>query len=390
MLNTPQNRASQSLEIDLSELDGRTYRCIDSCALCCLCQPELLPDEATRFSSDPRMTEGITDRHISPEVPGPAIKLKGSHGSCYFLQDKRCMIYKDRPHFCRAFPISIFVGWRIQLNANLSCRGIGLPGESLTALGSDLVSRYGPQRLGEELKGAQRVFTDFVRNTRDAWVAQSFSSVRKSADALLGELSDGLGLSKILTYAEKGRTRQNATPMDLARNARKTDAEADIEERALIDGTELFDLPDLSLLPVYIDDRLVWKIFRLFGKEIVGFRLSEDGSTEEFSRTDPSDVGMMPMTAEGRGEFQKYLSLVNHRDSFMGHAAYLLDMDGYEFNFGQAYLGAMATNAIDLWWRSSFLSLLAGKESLGPDEIREGVIFFDMDLLDLPTIGAFI
>jgi Fe-S-cluster containining protein len=389
-LNRPPNRTDQTLEIDLSELEGRTYRCIDSCALCCLCQPELLPDEEKRFSADARLAEGVASKHISPEVSGAAIKLRGAHGSCHFLQDKRCRIYEDRPHFCRSFPLNIFVGWRIQLNANLSCRGLGLPGESLEKIGSDLVSQYGPERLGRELRDANRVFADFVRNTRDAWVAQSFSSVRKAADALSEELSDELGLSRILTYAEKGQTRQNASPMDLARNSRKADAEADIEERALIDGTELFDLPDLSLLPVYIDQELTWKIFKLIGKEIVGYLLSEDGTTKEFSRTNPSDIGMLPMEAGGRKAFRDYLALVNRRDSFIGHAAYLLDTEGYEFNFGQVYLGAMATNAIDLWWRSSFLGHLAGKEALGPREIREGIIFFDMDLLDLPTIGAFI
>jgi len=389
-LNRQQDRTDPSLEIDFSELEGRTYRCIDSCALCCLCQPELLPEERERFSKDPGLAEGVSDRHISPEVSGSALKLRGAHGSCYFLQDKRCRIYQNRPHFCRSFPINVFVGWRIQMNANLSCRGIGLAGEDLGKTGAEVVSQYGSDRLRKELRDANRVFTDFVRNTRDAWVAQSFSSVRGAANALMEELSDGLGLSKILTYAESGQTRQNASPMDLARLARKADAEADIEERALIDGTELFDLPDLSLLPVYIGSDLEWRIFKLVGKEIVGYMLSEDGSIREISRTNPSDISLMPMTSGGKTAFKDYLSVVNNRDCFLGHAAYLLDSEGYEYNFGQAYLGAMATNAVDLWWRSSFLAHLAGRNELGPGEVREGIVFFDMDLLDLPTIGAFI
>ena len=389
-MTRPPKRIDPSLEIDFSELEGMTYRCIDSCALCCLCQPELLPEERKKFQGDARLAEGVAEKHISPEVSGSALKLRGAHGSCYFLQDNRCRIYQDRPHFCRSFPINVFVGWRVQLNANLSCRGFGLPGEYLGTIGADIISQYGPDRLRNELREASRVFTDFIRNTRDAWVAQSFSSVRGAANALMEDFSDDLGLSRILTYAETGQTRQNASPMDLARHARKADAEADIEERALIDGTELFDLPDLSLLPVYIDSDLTWRIFRLIGKEIVGFLLSEDGTTEEFSRTNPSDISLMTMSAGGKKAFRDYLAVVNNRDCFLGHAAYLLDSEGYEFNFGQAYLGAMATNAIDLWWRSSFLAHLNGKHELGEAEIREGVIFFDMDLLDLPTIGAFI
>lgn len=383
-------QASEALEIDYTEVEGKTYRCVDGCALCCLCQPELLPDEEARFRADSELSEGLADRHISPEVHGAAIKLRGAHGSCHFLRDKRCRIYQDRPHFCKAFPINVFIGWRIQLNANMSCRGMGLPGENLLDIARSNLSEYGDGRLRSELGSAKKVFTEFVRNTRDAWVAQSFSSVRGAGDALADELVDELGLSRLLTYAEHGRTKQNASASDIAKLVRKTEEEANVEERALIDGTELFDLPDLSLLPIYIDDKNRWSIFRLVGKEIIGYDLSEDGTTTQVSRTNPSDIELMPLTGSGKAAFKEYMALANSRDCFLGHAAYLCDMEGYEFNFAQVYLGALANNAIDLWWRASFLAKLAGGNELGPEQIREGIVFFDMDLLDLPTIGAFI
>ena len=383
-------RVEETLEVDYSEVEGRTYRCVDGCALCCLCQPELLPDEEARFRKDQRLAEGIAESHISPEVKGAAIKLRGAHGSCHFLRNKRCTIYQDRPHFCRAFPISVFVGWRVQLNANLSCRGMGLEGEKLGDLARSIVSEYGQERLVSEVAAAKSVFTEFVRNTRDTWTAQSFSSVRGAGHALGDDLVDELGLSRILTYAEHGRTKQNAPANDIARLVRRTEAEAGIEERALIDGTELFDLPDLSLLPIYIDEKNDWKIFKLVGKEIVGYQLDEDGQTREFTRVNPSETELVPLEPAGKKAMKEYLGLVNSRDSFLGHAAYLSDMDGYEFNFAQTYLGALATNSLDLWWRASFLARLERRESLGEREIREGIVFFDMDLLDLPTVGAFI
>jgi hypothetical protein len=284
----------------------------------------------------------------------------------------------------------VFVGWRVQLNANLSCRGMGLEGEKLGDLARALVAEYGSERLGAEVKEAKRVFTEFVRNTRDAWISQSFSSVRGAGSALGDELVDAVGLSRILTYAEHGRTKQNAPANEIARSVRRTEAEADTEERALIDGTELFDLPDLSLLPIYIDEANSWKIFRLVGKEIVGYLLDEDGNTREISRTSPSDIELLPLDSEGRRAMKDYLGVVNARDCFLGHAAYLSDMDGYEFNFAQTYLGALATNSLDLWWRASFLARLQRRESLSEKDVREGIVFFDMDLLDLPTIGAFI
>lgn len=383
-------RAEQGLEIDFSEVDGRTYDCAEGCALCCLCQPELLPDEELKFRKGERLAAGIADKHISPEVRGAALKLRGAHGSCYFLKDKRCEIYSDRPHFCRSFPINVFIGWRVQLNVNLSCRGIGLPGEDLRQVANCILSEYGNQKLVSELKEAKTVFTDFIRNTRDAWVAQSFGSVRSAATALSDELAEETGISRILTFAEQGKIRQNASPDLIARTVRKTEAEANINERALIDGTELFDLPDLALLPVYIDERFNWKIFRLVNNEIIGYALSEDGSTKESSRTNPPEVELLPFTEAGKASFKNYIEMVNARDCFMGHGAYLCDSEGYEYNFAQVYLGALANNALDLWWRASFLAALAGRERLGLEEVREGVIFFDMDLLDLPTIGAFI
>ncbi len=380
----------ESLDIDFSEVEGKSYRCVDRCALCCLCQPELLPNEERRFRADPRLKDSIADRHISPEVRGAALRLQGRHGACHFLKGRRCGIYQDRPHFCRAFPINIFVGWRIQVNANLSCRGIGLEGESLEELAMNVLRDYEDSELASELGTARTVFGEFEANAREAKVAQSLNSVRGAADALMDEFSDELGLSRALTYAEHGRTRQNAPASDIARLARRADASADIDERAMIDGVELFDLDDLSLLPVYIDEWLQWRIFQLRGKEVVGLELDEGGGTRETSRTDPASVQLLPLAADGRRAFQDYLRLVNRRDCFFGHAAHLCDLEGYDYNFAQVYVGAIANNALDLWWRASFLAGLADVETLGTKEIREGVVFFDMDLMDLPTIGAFI
>jgi Fe-S-cluster containining protein len=385
-----QQRSDSEPEIDLSELRDRTYRCIDSCALCCLCQPELLPDEERVFRADPRLKAGVSESHISPEVTGAAIALKGRHGACYFLQDKRCAIYDKRTHYCRSFPLNVFVGWRVQVNANLSCRGVGLPGEDLTLLGEHLLKEYGPGRLAEEVASANDVFTQFVRNTREAGVAQSFTSVRETVELLEEELTEPIGLSRTMTFAEHASPRQNSSAGDMVRRVRQTEAEADISDRALMDGVELFDLPDLSLLPVYVDQDLRWKIFRLVRKEIVGYDLHEDGRTVEVCRIDPSSVDLLPMNDGGRSAMRGYLRTVNARDCFLGHGAYLCDLEGYEYNFAQAYLGAAANNMIDLWWRASLLAHIAGTDELGPREIREGVVFFDMDLLDLPTIGAFI
>ncbi|MGD9963370.1 MAG: YkgJ family cysteine cluster protein [Thermoplasmata archaeon] len=375
---------------DLSELGGLTYTCVDGCALCCLCQPELLPEEERAFRGDPALASGIADKHISPDVEGAAIKLQGEHGACHFLRGKRCSIYDRRPHYCRAFPLSVFAGWRVQVNANLSCRGMGLPGEDLEATGRTLLARIGEGRLREELAESGKVFREFTDNTRDAKVAQSVPSLRVAADALMGDLTDELGLSRILTYAESGNTRQNSSPQDIARRARGSEPEADIHELGMSLGTELFDLPDLSYLPVYVDEGLTWRIFKLRADGITGYVLHEDGRTEERSKTAPGDVPLLPMADSGRKALEGYLRIVNGRDCFVGHAAHLLDLEDYSYNFAQAYLGALGHTAVDLWWRSSFLAGLRGATSLDGDDLKEGIVFFDMDMLDQPTIGAFL
>ena len=384
------NLSRKALEMDFSELKGRSYRCIDGCALCCLCQPELLPDEEAMFRSTPELAPYVAERHISPEVAGAALKLKGEHGSCCLLDDRRCRIYGKRPHYCRAFPVNVFVGWRIQLNANLSCRGIGLQGQSLEDIGREILERHGEAKLGAELASARSVFSQFIENCRSAKVSQSTTSVRDAGDLLSDELTSTMGLSRVMTYAEHGTIRQNTDAREIVKRIRMTEPEANVEERALIDGTELFDIADMSMLPVYVNKRLEWKIFKLEGKEIVGYDLEEDGNVREFSRTDPSDVYLLPMDSKALAVTQGYVSLVNRRDCFLGHAAYLCDEEDYQYNFAQVYLGALANNAVDLWWRSSLLAHLEGKSELGHDELQEGVVFFDMDFLDLPTIGAFI
>ena len=389
-MSLARNKTHTPPEPDLSELEGRSYTCIDGCALCCLCQPELLPGEEKEFMADPVLRAGITRKHISPEVLGAAIRLKGDYGACHFLNERRCVIYERRPHFCRVFPLNVFVGWRIQLNANMSCRGLGLPGIPLEQTGRELLSQYGDERLESELVSAAGVFAQFEENTKDAMVSQSFDSVRSAASMLVDELTDGIGLSRMMTYAEYGSSKRDSAPADLAKAARAMEAEADIAERALMDGVELFDLPDLSHLPVHVGPDLSWRIFKLEDKAIVGWELAEAGTTEEFCRLDPASVSLLPMSVEGRAALRRYVDVVNARDCFAGHAAYLCDMEGYEFNFGQVYIGTVANSVIDLWWRASLLAQLAGVDALGPDEVKEGIVFFDMDLLDLPTIGAFI
>ena len=54
-----------------------------------------------------------------------------------------------------------------------------------------------------------------------------------------------------------------------------------------------------------------------------------------------------------------------------------------------AYYGSVAVSALDLLWRASMMDHFMGT-GMGADGIREAIIFYDMDRLDAPAIGAFI
>ncbi len=84
-----------------------------------------------------------------------------------------------------------------------------------------------------------------------------------------------------------------------------------------------------------------------------------------------------------------YLRVLNSRDSMLGYAYYLVDAYGYEDPVANTYFGMMATTALDLLWRSSLLAYIQ-RGGLDKNGVMEGIISYDMDRLDAPTIGAFI
>jgi hypothetical protein len=66
-----------------------------------------------------------------------------------------------------------------------------------------------------------------------------------------------------------------------------------------------------------------------------------------------------------------------------------MDQLDYEDDLANAYYGSMCVAILDLLWRASMLDHFMGT-GMGADGIREAIIFFDMDRLDAPTIGAFV
>jgi hypothetical protein len=52
-------------------------------------------------------------------------------------------------------------------------------------------------------------------------------------------------------------------------------------------------------------------------------------------------------------------------------------------------MGVLSTSMLDMIWRASLIAHVKGTK-LDGDGVREGIIYYDMDRLDGPSIGAFI
>jgi hypothetical protein len=66
-------------------------------------------------------------------------------------------------------------------------------------------------------------------------------------------------------------------------------------------------------------------------------------------------------------------------------------MDGlnYEDDMSNVYYGSLSVAIIDLLWRSAMIDCFMGTGN-GAEGMKEAIIFYDMDRLDAPTIGAFV
>ncbi len=77
----------------------------ESCTLCCKLFLINLNEE--EFRSGKYLTEFVTedifDDFGTVEEYGLNIVKKNEDGSCFYIKDRRCSIYNDRPQVCRDF-----------------------------------------------------------------------------------------------------------------------------------------------------------------------------------------------------------------------------------------------------------------------------------------------
>jgi Fe-S-cluster containining protein len=372
---------ASDLDVDLSELEGRTFTCDDKCGLCCLCQPEVLPSEVPFFKKNyPQMivSKDQPHRHV-------ALALKNGQGPCSFLQpNRRCQIYADRPHYCRQFPLHLHAGTRLQVELDLSCRGVWTGGkEDALVAGGQLVADN-IETVRRTLQQSRQVYREFDANCVDAGIYKAPEALRRDVEKHIMDLTDVQYIAKVLDLSSEDEEMAMPPPVGPSEYDRR-----ELEASAMETGLESLAADDVYSAPVYCDPVYRWNIFLSKDGKVEWSVLNDDGGLTPVRTIDPRQVKLLEPDEEGRKVFAAYLGTLNRRDSMLGFAYYLIDDYGYEDHVANTYYGALAAAALDLLWRASLVAhIRSGK--LDRAGLIEGVIAYDMDRLDAPTIGAFI
>jgi len=337
------------LHVDSAELEGLKFRCIDGCAYCCLCPPELTGKDRDYFG-------GAHPAAVEERDGTSQLALQGGAGGCALLKDRRCTDYEQRPFHCRAFPVRVHLLDRVQACANLSCRGIDREkGAPLSELLDSMLKEEAASDLRMAASAALNEWGQFVNKAFLRGVPVELSGTR-------------LLLSEVIPR----------WPGEL---------EADRDEVAEL-VSETFGIQEASQLPVYISPALEWQVFQVRGDTLRRFGLGENGEMVPSGEWPLRAVPLLELTSEGRSEFSDYLQMLNRRDPMAGSAALVVRAMRFEEEFEEAYLDILRDCALDLWWRSSLLAFLRNAGVLGASEVREGIVFCDADFLDMAGIGG--
>ena len=367
-------------EVDYSEVTGKKVECPPQCGMCCLCQPEVLPEERAFFRNN------YPDCLVKSKGPEPyfALALKKGRGSCVFLDGRRCKVYDHRTTYCRQYPYHLYASDRLQVELDLSCRGAwyGTGADALTEA-KDIVARA-DKRIVSSLKESREVYRQFYSNCREAGVMSDPSTLRMTVSENLSMFTDLAYLSRIMDMSDIEPVMtlaglQPETRLDLP----------SLEEAGRDTAMESMSSDDPLSVPVYCDKDWNWNMFMAVDGTIEWMVMDDEGELHHKAFADADDIRLRVPDAGGVRVLNDYIKVLNSRDSFMGNVFSLIDANGYEDDMSNAYYGCLSVSVMDLLWRMSMLDHFMGTGS-SEQGMREAIIFYDMDRLDAPTIGAFV
>jgi hypothetical protein len=277
------------------------------------------------------------------------------------------------------------VGTRIQVELDLSCRGVWYGGkEDALVVGGRMVTEN-QIALSRTLQESRAVYREFEANCQDAGIHRAPEALRRDMAGAIGNMADVQYLAKVLDRSaeeeEMGSLPEPSSapeynPQELESSARET-------------GLESLAAEDVLSAPVYCDPQRRWNLLFARGDKVEWTVMDDEGDLKVARTIDPREVRLITPVDGGAEVFQAYLCMLNRRDSMLGYAYFLVDDYGYEDPVANSYFGAMAAAALDLLWRSSLIAHVRGGR-LDREGMIEGIIAYDMDRLDAPTIGAFL
>ncbi len=367
-------------EIDYSDVIGKKTECPEGCGMCCLCQPEVLPEERNFFRTKyPKamVKSRCEDQHF-------ALAMKKGKGSCVFLNDRKCDIYQNRTTYCRQFPYHFYVSDRIKVELDLSCRGVWTDNGNDAEAEAKQLAEASERRLNMAYREASAVYREFYSICKETGVMCDPSQLRMSISENLKNFTNLAYIAKVMNASLEepkmsldGITSDGKFEMD------------ELNDAAMDASLGSMGSDDPLSVPVYCDMNYNWNMFMAHENTIEWAVMDDEGELHHKGFVDAKDIKIREPDEEGKKVLMDYISVLNGRDSFLGNVFYMMDQLGYEDDMANSYYGAMCVTILDLLWRASMLDHFFGF-GMGAECIREAIVFYDMDRLDAPTIGAFV
>jgi len=349
--------------IDVSELIGKKIICPRECGLCCLCQPEILPEERNYFRTKHSRSLVKSNDHF-------ALAMKKGRGSCVFLDnERRCSIYDNRPTYCKQFPIHFHVSDRIKAELDLSCRGAWYnDGISAETEAKELASRSS-MRLTSALREATSVYNEFFDLCKEAGVYAERTELRSSVSENLTKFTDLNYIAKVMDSSlEEPCVSLNEITPDAKMNM------DELNEAAMEAALGSMQSNDPLNVPVYCDKEWKWNLFMVKKNVIEWSTLDNNGDIFVKGTADPNEISLPSLDADAKSVLQNYISTLNQRDSMMGSAFHTLDSLDYEDDMSNVYYGSLSVAIIDLMWRSSMINTFF-KTGTGAESIKKQLSF---------------
>jgi Fe-S-cluster containining protein len=342
--------------IDTLLLQGFDFACRPGCGLCCYATPAASPAEQQRLLQlDPKV------KFVGGSGGFRLVPARAEGGACRFLARERCTVHDARPFPCREYPLSIHIGARWQASLVLTCPGVtasdisrwagsGVPPGSATGIAAELEA---VQREADSADAA--VFQGAARRWHRALRSEGIEAAPAGLDRLRSEVAD-----------------QGTFPRD-----------NDLR------GLELpYASEGLALLPLFFDPRFGRVALGASGKGVELLQLRETGGTQEVLAQFPPPARLPRLAPEARTALEGYLAYVLRRDAFVGSVL----EDGGDAPLADRLAGALRSVGIDTIARAVWRAQLAGGDGghLRLAELWDGIRATDADLLDRPTVGAFL